>query len=142
MRQLSEKTLTFLKQFNINCVRTSHYPPVIRYLELADEYGIYIIDETGDEAHATRICFRRQKNGKQCTVKEPEKWFCATGTIRLYFSGVPVTKVVKVIISVLLLMKARSMTKRVTGCMAEMHFSHHCEDIIGPRYPQLYELIT
>ena len=42
-----------LKQFNFNCVRTSHYPPVNRYLELADEYGLYIVDETGDEAHAS-----------------------------------------------------------------------------------------
>ena len=34
-------------------MRTSHYPPVNEYLDLADEYGLYIIDETGDEAHAT-----------------------------------------------------------------------------------------
>ncbi len=47
------KDMTLMKRFNINCVRTSHYPPVIRYLELADEYGLYIVDETGDEAHAT-----------------------------------------------------------------------------------------
>ena len=47
------KDFEILKQFNINCVRTSHYPPVSRYLELADEYGLYIIDEAGDEAHAT-----------------------------------------------------------------------------------------
>ena len=47
------KDFEILKQFNINCVRTSHYPPVARYLELADEYGLYVIDEAGDEAHAT-----------------------------------------------------------------------------------------
>ena len=42
-----------LKQFNFNAVRTSHYPPVNKYLELANEYGLYIIDEVGDEAHAS-----------------------------------------------------------------------------------------
>jgi beta-galactosidase len=47
------KDLEILKQFNFNAVRTSHYPPVNKYLELANEYGLYIIDETGDEAHAT-----------------------------------------------------------------------------------------
>ena len=47
------KDMEILKQFNFNTVRTSHYPPVNRYLELADEYGIYIVDETGDEAHST-----------------------------------------------------------------------------------------
>lgn len=46
------KDLTLMKQFNINCVRTSHYPPNIEYLDLADELGIYLVDETGDEAHA------------------------------------------------------------------------------------------
>ena len=46
------KDLHLMKQFNINCVRTSHYPPNVEYLELADELGIYVVDETGDEAHA------------------------------------------------------------------------------------------
>jgi beta-galactosidase len=45
------KDLLLMKQFNINCVRTSHYPPNIEYLDLADELGIYVVDETGDEAH-------------------------------------------------------------------------------------------
>ena len=53
------KDIEILKQFNINCVRISHYPPVARYLELADEYGFYIIDETGDEAHATEYLSNR-----------------------------------------------------------------------------------
>ena len=47
------KDMEILKQFNFNGVRTSHYPPVNRYLELADEYGLYIFDECGDEAHAS-----------------------------------------------------------------------------------------
>lgn len=44
--------LRLMKQFNINAVRTSHYPPDPAFLDLADEIGIYVIDETGDEAHA------------------------------------------------------------------------------------------
>ena len=51
--EVIRKDMEILKQFNFNAVRTSHYPPVHRYLELADEYGLYIIDETGDEAHDT-----------------------------------------------------------------------------------------
>jgi len=46
------KDLTIMKQFNINAVRTSHYPPNVEYLDLADELGMYIIDEVGDEAHS------------------------------------------------------------------------------------------
>ncbi|MBW8331229.1 MAG: DUF4981 domain-containing protein [Prolixibacteraceae bacterium] len=49
------KDMFLMKQFNINCVRTCHYPPVKEYLELADEIGIYIVDEAGVEAHATEF---------------------------------------------------------------------------------------
>ena len=43
--------LNILKKFNVNCVRTSHYPPNKEYLQLADEIGMYIIDEAGTESH-------------------------------------------------------------------------------------------
>lgn len=46
-----KKDLLIMKQFNINCVRTSHYPPSPEYLEMANELGLYIFDEVGDEAH-------------------------------------------------------------------------------------------
>ena len=51
--EVIRRDMEILKQFGFNGVRTSHYPPVNRYLELADEYGLYVIDETGDEAHST-----------------------------------------------------------------------------------------
>ncbi len=55
--EVIRKDMEILKQFGFNGVRTSHYPPVNRYLELADEYGLFVIDETGDEAHATEyVC--------------------------------------------------------------------------------------
>ncbi|KAJ1559514.1 hypothetical protein HK405_010331, partial [Cladochytrium tenue] len=38
-------------QFNINSVRTSHYPNNPRWYELCDEYGIYVVDETNLETH-------------------------------------------------------------------------------------------
>ena len=47
------RDLVLMKQFNINAVRTSHYPPNVEYLDLADELGVYVIDETNNEAHAT-----------------------------------------------------------------------------------------
>jgi len=53
------KDFYLMKQFNINCVRTCHYPPVKEYLKLADELGIYIVDEAGVEAHATEFISNR-----------------------------------------------------------------------------------
>jgi len=40
-----------MKQFNFNAVRTSHYPNDPRWLDLCDEYGLYVVDETNLESH-------------------------------------------------------------------------------------------
>ena len=45
------KDLELMKKFNINLVRTSHYPASPEYLDLADEIGIYVISEAGTECH-------------------------------------------------------------------------------------------
>ena len=46
--------ITIMKQFNINAVRTSHYPNNTIWYDLCDKYGIYIIDETNLESHGVR----------------------------------------------------------------------------------------
>lgn len=43
--------IRLMKQFNINAVRTSHYPNDPRWYELCDKYGIYLIDEANIEGH-------------------------------------------------------------------------------------------
>ncbi|MFF4250470.1 glycoside hydrolase family 2 TIM barrel-domain containing protein [Streptomyces sp. NPDC001663] len=43
-----------IKRLNINSVRTSHYPNNPLWLELADEYGLYLVDETNLETHGIR----------------------------------------------------------------------------------------
>ena len=40
-----------MKRHNLNAVRTSHYPPHPRFLELCDRYGLYVIDECDLETH-------------------------------------------------------------------------------------------
>ena len=40
-----------MKQHNINAVRTSHYPPLPQFLDLCDEYGLYVVDECDLETH-------------------------------------------------------------------------------------------
>ncbi|GIF53823.1 beta-galactosidase [Asanoa ferruginea] len=40
-----------MKQHNINAVRTAHYPPHPRFLELCDEYGLWVVDECDLETH-------------------------------------------------------------------------------------------
>lgn len=43
--------LELMKKFNINSIRTSHYPPDPTLLTLADLMGFYIIDEADIETH-------------------------------------------------------------------------------------------
>ena len=45
------KDIQLMKQFNINAVRTSHYPNDSRFYELCDKYGLYMIDEANIESH-------------------------------------------------------------------------------------------
>lgn len=40
-----------IKQFNFNCIRTSHYPNDPYFYDLCDEYGILVMDEANLETH-------------------------------------------------------------------------------------------
>ncbi|MFN8441849.1 MAG: glycoside hydrolase family 2 TIM barrel-domain containing protein [Caldilineaceae bacterium] len=51
-RQLMELDIQCMKQFNINAIRTSHYPKDPYFYELCDRYGMYVIDEANIESHA------------------------------------------------------------------------------------------
>ena len=44
--------LELMKRLNINAIRTSHYPNDPRFLELVNEYGLYVISEANVETHA------------------------------------------------------------------------------------------
>lgn len=133
------KDFELLKQFNFNAVRTSHYPPVSRYLELANEYGLYVIDEVGDEAHATEWV---------STKPEYEKMYrerCRKMVLRdrnypciLFWSagnesgeGENITKVIE---------EGKSLDPTRYWMYGGNAFSHPAEDIIGPRYPSPMEL--
>lgn len=43
--------LELMKDLNINCVRTSHYPPTPKFIEMCDEIGFYVVCETDIETH-------------------------------------------------------------------------------------------
>jgi len=46
--------IVLMKRANINAVRTSHYPNNVKWYELCDEYGLYVIDEADIEEHGLR----------------------------------------------------------------------------------------
>lgn len=45
------KDLMLMKSLNINTIRTSHYPPTPEFLNMCDELGFYVVDETDIENH-------------------------------------------------------------------------------------------
>ncbi len=51
-REVMEADLRLMKQFNVNAVRTSHYPNDPYWLDLCDRHGLYVVDEANIEAHA------------------------------------------------------------------------------------------
>ncbi|MFS2186792.1 glycoside hydrolase family 2 TIM barrel-domain containing protein [Mucilaginibacter sp. Mucisp84] len=45
------RDIELMKQYNINTVRTCHYPNDPAWYKLCDEYGLYVIDEANLETH-------------------------------------------------------------------------------------------
>lgn len=46
-----KRDLLLMKDLNVNCIRTSHYPPNPKFAEMCDELGFYVICETDMETH-------------------------------------------------------------------------------------------
>ena len=66
-----ERDLQVCRDFNIDTIRTSHYPPDPLLLELADEMGIYIVDENDLETHGT---FAHQLPPTYNSISHDPKW--------------------------------------------------------------------
>ena len=70
-REELRQDLELMKKLNINCVRTSHYPPTPAFLEMCDEMGFYVILETDIETHGF---LRRYANVPYRFDVESEDW--------------------------------------------------------------------
>lgn len=52
------KDIRLMKAFNINAVRTSHYPNDPLWYKLCDRYGLYLVDEANIETHGMGATFQ------------------------------------------------------------------------------------
>lgn len=43
--------IEWMKRLNVNCDRTCHYPDDVKWLELCDKYGIFVVSEANIESH-------------------------------------------------------------------------------------------
>ncbi len=57
-QSLREKDITLMKQFNINAVRTAHYPSHPEWYDLCDKAGLYVIDEANIETHGAYLLIK------------------------------------------------------------------------------------
>lgn len=53
--------LQLMKSLNINTIRTSHYPPTPKFLQMCDKIGFYVVCETDIETHG--FVMRNNPNG-------------------------------------------------------------------------------
>jgi len=137
--EVIRKDFELLKQFNFNAVRTSHYPPVNKYLELANEYGLYVIDEAGVESHATEWVSGKpeftemyRERVRRMMLRDrnyPCILFWSAGNES--GEGFNITEVVK---------EGKKFDSTRSWMYGGNAFSHPAEDIIGPRYPRPDEL--
>lgn len=74
-RTLSRSTMLadilLMKRHNINAVRTSHYPPHPEFLDLCDEYGLWVMLENDLETHGFDF------DGWQAAPVKDSRWFPA-----------------------------------------------------------------
>ena len=49
--------LRLMKQHNVNCIRTSHYPNHPAFLEMCDTFGFWVVDECDLETHGCEIAY-------------------------------------------------------------------------------------
>ncbi|MFN8241880.1 MAG: glycoside hydrolase family 2 TIM barrel-domain containing protein [Bacteroidales bacterium] len=56
-----------MKSFNINAMRTCHYPQQELWYEMCDKYGLYLVDEADIESHG--IGYNKDK-----TLADKPEW--------------------------------------------------------------------
>lgn len=54
-----EEDIRLMKRFNLNTVRTSHYPNHPYWYALCNRYGIYVVDEANVESHGMGYSFEK-----------------------------------------------------------------------------------
>jgi beta-galactosidase len=64
------KDIRVMKSFNINAVRTSHYPQQEFWYEMCDKYGLYLVDEADIESHGIGY-------NKDETIADKPEWTAA-----------------------------------------------------------------
>ena len=79
-KESMEKDIQMMKAYNINAVRSSHYPNHPYWYDLCDKYGLYVVDEANIESHPLAI-------SKETQIGNEMSWLPAhlDRTKRMYY---------------------------------------------------------
>lgn len=66
--------LYIFKRHNVNAIRTSHYPNDPRFLEMCDELGFLVVDETDLEAHGAGYSIDDEWDDSWCRYTNDPDW--------------------------------------------------------------------
>lgn len=78
-----KKELVMMKQYNINCIRTSHYPNAPQFYDLANELGFYVVAEGDMETHgAERASQNNSETSKKPIADNPDWEQCHMDRIK------------------------------------------------------------
>ncbi len=68
------KDIHLMKQHNVNCVRTSHYPNHPEFYELCDQYGLYVMDECDVETHGVEYALGMRTIASAKSIVDNPLW--------------------------------------------------------------------
>lgn len=68
------KDIFLMKQHNINCIRTSHYPNHPEFYELCDKYGMYVMDECDVETHGAEYALGMRTVAAAKSIVDNPDW--------------------------------------------------------------------
>lgn len=69
-----EQDLLLMKRNNVNCIRTSHYPDHPYLYQLADRFGLYVVDECDIETHGADAAYQKQPAKSIASLSSNTDW--------------------------------------------------------------------
>ena len=94
--------IQLMKQFNLNAVRTCHYPDNNLWYDLCDQYGIYVVAEANIESHGMGYgeeTLAKREDYRKAHMERNQRNVQRSSIIPASFSGLWATKPAMALIS-------------------------------------------
>lgn len=69
-----ERDIVLMKQHNLNCIRTSHYPNHPDFVEMCDRLGMYLVDEADIESHGVEYALGLRTIASAKQIADNPQW--------------------------------------------------------------------